>query len=228
MHPPLILKALLGLLLTLAIPGSLAAFVIAGLKLRSEGGTNYQASGGFLKWLFWGAFLLTIPGTSAWLVQENIPGAGQLTAAAVSTVYTNGIEKVVTDFVNDFLVGHIVPVVAASLIFKAILDHSEGRSPLGSTVAAIFLLGVQGLYNIATGNWMTSDTGAYATTDMLMNAFNYAAGTISPIVGGLAVSAGILAFAQNKPWKHYVAAGIGFLSVTGIWALVKNWTGVTL
>jgi hypothetical protein len=47
MHPPLILKALLGLLLTLAVPGSLAAFVIAGFKLRSEGGTNYQASDGF-------------------------------------------------------------------------------------------------------------------------------------------------------------------------------------
>ena len=228
MQPPLILKALLGLLLTLAIPGSLASFVIAGFRLRSEGGTNYQASGGFLKWLFWGAFLLTIPGISAWLVQEQVPGAGQLTMGAVSTVYTNGIERVVTDFVNDFLVGHIVPVVAASLIFKAILDHAEGRSPLGSTVSAMFLLGVQGLYTVATGSWMTSVTGAYATTDMLMNAFNYAALTISPIVGGLTVSAGIIAFAQNKAWKHYVASGIGFLSVTGIWALVKNWTGVTL
>ena len=228
MQPPLILQALLSLLLTLAVPASLASFVIAGFKLRNEGGANYQAGGGFLKWLFWGAFLLTIPGLSAWLVQEQVPGAAQLTMAGTSTAYTNGINKAANDFVDTVLVGHIVPVFAASLIFKALLDHAEGRSPLGSTVAAMFLLGVQGLYNIATGNWLTDVNGTYASTDMLMNAFNYAAQTISPIVGGLAVSAGILAFAQNRQWKHHVASGIGFLSVAGIWALVKSWTGVNL
>jgi hypothetical protein len=61
-----------------------------------------------------------------------------------------------------------------------------------------------------------------------MNVFNYAAGTISPIVGGLAISAGILAFVQHKQWKSFVASGIGFLSVAGIWALIKTWTGVSI
>ena len=49
MAPPLIFNALLGLLMTLAVPASLAAFVIAGMKLRNEGGVNYMASGDFLK-----------------------------------------------------------------------------------------------------------------------------------------------------------------------------------
>jgi hypothetical protein len=226
MTPSLIFQALLGLLMTLAIPASLAAFVLAGMKLRNEGGVNYQASGGFLKWLFWGSLLLTLPGISAWLVQETVPGAAQLVSGGVSTSYTNGINKVAGDFVDDVLISHLVPVIAAALVFKALLDHSQGTNPLGSVVTAMFLLGIQGIYKLATGNWLTG--GAYSTTDLLMNAFNYAAGTISPVVGGLAISAGILAFVQHKQWKSFVASGIGFLCVTGLWALVKSWTGVTI
>ena len=226
MTPPLIFRAFLGLLMTLAIPASLAAFVLAGMKLRNEGGVNYQAGGGFLKWLFWGSLLLTLPGVSAWLVQETVPGASQLALGGVSTPYTNGINKVAGDFVDDVLIGHIVPVVAAALIFKALLDQSQGTNPLASIVAGMFLLGIEGIYSLAAGNWRPS--GAYSTTDLLMNAFNYAAGTISPIVGGLAVSAGILAFVQHKEWKSFVATGIGFLCATGLWALVKSWTGVTI
>lgn len=226
MTPPLIFRALLGLLMTLAIPASLGAFVLAGMKLRNEGGVNYQASGGFLKWIFWGALLLTLPGLSTWLVQETVPGASQLVMAGTSTPYTNGINKVANDFVDDVLINHLVPVFAAALVFKALLDQSQGTSPLGSIVTAMFLLGTQGIYNLATGSWMTS--GAYSTTDLLMNAFNYAANTLSPIVGGLAISAGILAYVQHKPWKSFVVTGIGFLCATGLWALVKSWTGVTL
>src|SRR5215469_3168286 len=70
MHAPLVFRAILGLLMDLAIPASLGAFVMAGMRLRSEGGMNFEASGGFLKWLLWGCFLLSLPGVSQWLVQE--------------------------------------------------------------------------------------------------------------------------------------------------------------
>lgn len=226
MTPPLIFKALLGLLMTLCIPASLASFAIAGMKLRNEGGVNYMASGGFLKWLFWGALMLTIPGVTTWLVNEGVPGAGQMQMASTSTPYTNGISKLAGDFVDDLLIAHLVPVVAASLVFKSLLDQSQGTSPLGSLVAAMFLLGIQGIYKLATGSWM--GTGAYSTTDLLMNAFNYAVGTICPIAGGLAVSAGILAYVRRGNWKGLVVGGIGFLSASGLWALIKSWTGVTI
>jgi hypothetical protein len=130
MTPPLIFQALLGLLMTLAIPASLAAFVLAGMKLRNEGGVNYQASGGFLKWLFWGSLLLTLPGISAWLVQETVPGAAQLVSGGVSTSYTNGINKVAGDFVDDVLISHLVPVIAAALVFKALLRGPTPSAPL--------------------------------------------------------------------------------------------------
>ena len=226
MQAPLVFRAILGFLITLAVPASLAAFVMAGMRLRNEGGVNFQASGGFLKWIFWGALLLTIPGVSTWLVNESVPGASQLSMGTQPAAYTNGMSKLANDFVDDILVDHFVPGAAAALVFKAILDQAQGNSPLGSIVAAMFLLGIQGIYKVATGTWMGS--GAYSTTDMLMNAFNYAANTISPIVGGLAISAGVLAFAQNKPWKSYAISGVSFLCVTGIWALLKSWTGVNI
>ena len=72
MQTPLVFRAILGLLMDLAVPASLASFVIAGMRLRSEGGMNFEASGGFLKWLFWGCFLLSLPGVSTWLGNETV------------------------------------------------------------------------------------------------------------------------------------------------------------
>jgi hypothetical protein len=153
MQTPLVFRAILGLLMDLAIPAALGAFVLAGMRLRSEGGMNFEASGGFLKWLFWGCLLISLPGVSLWLSNEGVPGASQLTiAGATGAPYTQGVDRVANDFVNNFLVAHVVPVVAASLVFKAILDLSQGYSPLASIIAALFLLGVQGIYNLATGN----------------------------------------------------------------------------
>jgi hypothetical protein len=228
MQTPLVFRAILGLLMDLTIPGALGAFVLAGMRLRSEGGMNFEASGGFLKWMFWGCFLLSIPSISSWSGAEGIPGASQLSqAGATGAAYTAGIEKVTGDFVDNFLVGHVVPVVAASLVFKAVLDLSQGYSPLASIIAALFLLGVEGIWNLATGSWLQNN-GQYGATDMLMSMFGYAANRISPIVGGLALSGAILNYVRHRPWMGLVASGLAFLSVTGIWALVKTFAGVNL
>jgi hypothetical protein len=227
MQAPLVFRAILGLLMDLTIPAALAAFVLAGMRLRSEGGMNFEASGGFLKWVFWGCFLISVPSVSTWLSGEGIPGAAQFTqAGATGAAYTAGIEKVTGDFVDNFLVGHVVPVVAASLVFKAVLDLSQGYSPVASIVAALFLLGIEGIWSLATESWLQS--GQYGVTDTLMNIFGYAANRISPIVGGLAFSAAILNYVRHRPWAGLVASGLGFLSVTGIWALVKTFAGVNL
>lgn len=228
MQTPLVFRAILGLLMDLTIPGALGAFVLAGMRLRSEGGMNFEASGGFLKWMFWGCFLLSIPSISSWLGAEGIPGASQLSqAGATGAAYTAGIERVTGDFVDNFVVGHVVPVVAASLVFKAVLDLSQGYSPLASIIAALFLLGVEGIWNLATGSWLQTG-GQYGVTDMLMSMFGYAANRISPVVGGLALSGAILNYVRHRPWMGLVASGLAFLSVTGIWTLVKAFAGVTL
>jgi hypothetical protein len=227
MQTPFVFQAILGLLMDLALPASLGAFVMAGMRLRSEGGMNFEAGGGFLKWLLWGCLLLSLPGVSQWLVNESIPGAQQLVIAGTTGApYTAGIERVTNDFVNNFLVSHLVPVVAASLVFKAILDMSQGESPLASIVAALFLLGTQGIYNLATSTWI-EEADAYGVTDMLMSMFGYAANQISPIVGGLALSGAILNHVRHRPWAGLAASGLALLSVSGIWALVTHFAGVS-
>ena len=47
---------------------------------------------------------------------------------------------------------------------------SQGYNPLASIIAALFLLGVQGFYNLATGSRMQTGD-AYGMTDMLMSMF---------------------------------------------------------
>jgi len=124
-----------GMLVALLPVAALGAMVLAGLRLRGEGGINYDAGGGFFKWLFWGALLLTLPA----IFSATIPGlftggpapippsgAGTGSFGSVATSITTGI----TSFVNNVLVGRIVPLMAAALYFKSILDSSEGHSPL--------------------------------------------------------------------------------------------------
>ena len=56
----------------------------------------------------------------------------------------------------------------------------------------------------------------------------YAANRISPIVGGLALSAAILNHVRHRPWGALAASGLGFLSVSGLWALITHFAGVSL
>ena len=120
-----------GFMVTLLPVGALGAFVLAGLRLRGEGGTNYHSAGSFFKWLFWGSLLLTLPAVFSATMPALFPGgptpvppsgAGTGTFGSVASSLTTGI----TSFVTNVLVGRIVPVMAAALCFKSILDSSEG------------------------------------------------------------------------------------------------------
>jgi hypothetical protein len=126
-----------GMLVTLLPVAALGAIVLAGLRLRGEGGINYDAGGSFFKWLFWGALLLTLPAIFSATIPALFSGgpapvppsaAGTGTFGSVATSLTTGI----TSFVTNILVGRIVPLMAAALCFKGILDSSEGHSPLPS------------------------------------------------------------------------------------------------
>ena len=225
-----------GFMVTLLPVGALGAFVLAGLRLRGEGGTNYHSAGSFFKWLFWGSLLLTLPAVFSATMPAlfsggptPVPpsGAGTGTFGSVATSLTTGI----TSFVTNVLVGRIVPVMAAALCFKSILDSSEGHSPLPSIISALFLLGAQAFWTLAK-SWSTSSsstsTVAFAPADVLDSMFNYLAMTISPYVAVLCFVGAAINYQRSRPWGLVALSGLAFLSFSGLWSLVTGWMGATI
>ena len=226
-----------GMLVALLPVAALGAIVLAGLRLRGEGGINYDAGGGFFKWLFWGALLLTLPA----IFSATIPGlftggpapippsgAGTGTFGSVATSLTTGI----TSFVNNVLVGRIVPLLAAALCFKSILDSSEGHSPLPSIISALFVLGSQAFWTLAktwsSSSSSTTSTVAFASADVLDSMFNYLAMTISPYVAVLCFVGAAINYQRSKPWGAVALSGLAFLSFSGLWSLVTGWMGAPI
>ncbi len=72
-------------------------------------------------------------------------------------------------------------MLAAFCVLKAALDAAEGHNPLGSVIAAIFLLSASGMVQLMQ-SWNSGTE--FATTDMLTSAWNFLAGTILPRIGG--------------------------------------------
>src|SRR5437763_2889807 len=135
--PPLITN-LLQLLLDLAIPAAICTMVLAGLALRKEGGSSFLAGSGFQRWILWSTILLTVPQCLSWFAAQGImvptpPGT-------VASLWLVSMESSFKGFVTEVIVNRLVPLTAAFFVMKAALDAAQGHSPLGSIIAAIFML----------------------------------------------------------------------------------------
>jgi hypothetical protein len=227
MSTPL-LNTIFTILTTANVPLAILCFIMAGMQLRGEGGINYDANGGFFRWIAWGAVMLTIAPIMSWLSAEGITAAGNLGGLAGARSlqpYGSSIVPALTDFVNNVLVARLVPVVAGALVLKALLDSSEGHSPIPSIVSSLFLLGISGFATMAQG-WVAGDQ--YATTELLQSMLNWAMTSVSPVIGVICIYGAIIQYVRRKDWATAVFVGIAFLGVSGIWTLVKGWVGVSL
>jgi len=204
----------IGILLDLAPVAALVALVLAGLALRNQ--ASFFQSGKFSLWVFWAIVMLTLPQLLSWFsgfgVSVPISGGG-------GTAVLNVFKTDVTNFVNSFLVGVFAPVMAAWLVLRAVIDVAEGHSPLWSILGAMFLLSVA---NTATLLQAWNSQTKFATTDVLAGLWTYVAGRILPVAAGLAIVGAILNFAFGKPAMRLVCAAGGFLTVSGLWQLVKS------
>jgi hypothetical protein len=214
---PQLLNDIIQVLFDLAPAASLVALVLAGISLRREGGTTFLIGGGFTKWMFWAVVFITLAPLLAWFssfgVTTPIPSGG------IGTGWLSSFQSDVSNFVTNFVVGRIVPTLAAYFVLRAILDTASGGHPLPSVLAAMFLLGTQATYNlIASYNSGTQ----YAPADVLDALWNYVAGTIMPISAGLAIVGAILNFSTRRPAMRLVAVALAMLSVSGIWKLVLS------
>ena len=83
--------------------------------------------------------MLTLPQILIWFsgFGMNVP-----ISAGGGTALLNVFRVDVTNFVNQFVVGYLAPVLAAWLVLRGVVEVSEGRSPLYSILGAMFLLSI--------------------------------------------------------------------------------------
>ncbi|HKD78881.1 MAG TPA: hypothetical protein VKH81_04260 [Candidatus Angelobacter sp.] len=217
---PQLLIDVMQLLFDLAVPAATCTLVLAGVALRQESGVNFEVGGKFQRWMLWSVILLTLPQLLSWFAAQGINVPAQ--SAGIAGGWLRGIETSLASFVSDVVVGKLGPILAAFFVTKAALDASQGSSPLGSVVAAIFLLSVTGTAKLMQG---FNSGGTFATVDMLASLWNYLAGTILPEAAGLAVAGTVINYARKRPFMPLVFSALAFLSVSGLWKLVQAMVG---
>ena len=149
MQTPQFLLDLLQLLLDLAAPAAFCTLAAAGVSLRHEGGINFHVNGRTGKWILWTVVLLTLPQLLSWIAAQgiNIPSG----SGSVGTSWLASMETVFKNFVNQIVVAKLVPVFAAYFVLKATLDGAAGENPLGSIVAALFLMSLSATMQLFQG-----------------------------------------------------------------------------
>jgi len=191
--------------------------VLAGISLRREtGGVSFVIGGGFTKWMFWAVVFVTLPGLLTWFTSfgVNVPSTG----GGIGSSWLAGFQSDVSNFVQNFIIARMVPVLAAFMVLRSILDTAEGGHPLPSILAALFLLGTEATYALM----QQYNTGTqYATADVLASLWTYLASVIMPVGAGLGVFGAIINFATGKPAMRLVGVSLALLCVSGLWYLVE-------
>jgi len=216
MAVPQLLNDIIQVLLSLTTAGALVALTLAGLSLRLEG-SAVVLGGGFNRWMLWAVIFVALQPLLGWFSSLGIGVA--LPAGGIASSWLNTFQSSVSSFVSSSVVGRLGTTLAAYFVLRAILDSAKGGHPLPSTLAAMFLLGVQTTHALIQG----FSTGTqFALADILDNLWTYLAGTIMPIAAGLAIIGAIINFATHRPAMRLVAVALAMLCVSGIWRLVLS------
>ena len=217
MATPQILADIIRLLIQLLPVMALVCLVLAGIALRSEGGTTFSIGGSFSKWILWGIIMLTLPQLLLWFSFFGLPVP--LSSGAIGTPWLGGIRNDVSTFVTDFVINRLTVLLSAYFILRAVLDASQGGQPLPSIVTGMFLLAIP-----TTANLITSLETAtrFSAVDVLDGLWNYLAGRILSAAAGLAVIGAIFNFVTHRPAMRLIAAALGFLTTSALWRLVQR------
>ena len=216
MQTPQLLNDVISVLLLLAPSAAFVSLMLAGIALRHDGSTAFVIAGSFTKWMFWAVVFLTLQPLLTWFSSFGI--GLPLPNGGIRTSWLSSVQSDIASFVTKFVVGRIVPTLAAFFVLRAILDTASGEHPLPSIIAAMFLLGMQSTLTLIQGYATQTQ---FATVDVLDSLWNHLVGTIMPIAAVLALIGAILNFATRKPFLRLVAVALALLCVSGIWQLVQ-------
>jgi hypothetical protein len=205
------------LLLQLMPALALLCLLLAGVALRTEGGSTFVIGGSFTRWVLWAVIMLSLPQLLLWFNFFGLPTP--VASGAIGTSWLSGIQVDVSTFVNDFLIDRVTVVLAAFFVLRALLDAAHGGTPLASVLTAMFLLAIP-----TTANLLSAlETGTrFSAVDVLDGLWTYLAGRIMPVAAGLAVISAIFNFVMQRPAGRFVGAAIGFLTVSALWRLVQQ------
>jgi hypothetical protein len=212
-----VLNDTIRLLMQLMPAMALLCLLLAGVALRTEGGSTFVIGGSFTRWVLWAVIMLSLPQLLLWFNFFGLPTP--VASGAIGTSWLNGIQVDVSTFVNDFLIDRVTVVLAAFFVLRALLDAAHGGSPLSSVLTAMFLLAIP-----TTANLLSDlETGTrFSAVDVLDGLWTYLAGRIMPVAAGLAVISAIFNFVMQRPAGRFVGAAIGFLTVSALWRLVQQ------
>src|SRR5258708_40210224 len=146
MAVPQLLSGIVQLLLQLAPAAAIVALVLAGIRLRREGGTTFVIGGSFTKWMFWATIFATLSPLLGWFTAFGV--AAPVPSGGIGTSWLSSFQSDVSSFVTSFVVGRLATTLAAFFVLRAILDTASGGHPLPSILAAMFLLGTQTTYSL--------------------------------------------------------------------------------
>jgi hypothetical protein len=217
MPVPELLVDTVRLLIQLLPAMALVCLVLAGIALRLEGGPTFPIGGSFSKWILWSVILLTLPQLLLWFSFFGL--SLPVSFGSIGTGWLAALSDDVSTFINTFIVGRLTLVLAAYFVVRAVLDATQGDHPLGSVLAAMFLLAIPTtaslVASLATGT-------RFSAVDVLEGLWNYLAGRILPAAAGLAVVGAIFNFVTHRPAMRLIAAALGFLTVSAVWRLIQQ------
>jgi hypothetical protein len=167
--------------------------------------------------MFWAVVFITLPQLLSWFPSFGVPATPP--GGGIGIGWMASVAADLTSFVTNFVVNRLAPVLAAFFVLRAVLDVANGSNPLGSVIAAMFLLSIPSTAALLRG-W--NNFTPNATADVLAALWTYVVSQILPIAAGLAIIAAIWAFWQNRRWMHYIGAAGGFLTVAALWQLIRR------
>jgi len=208
----------IGTLIQLSPLAALGSFVLAGLSLRKDGGTNFQLGGGVTLWLTWTAIFLSLP--------QIVPQLATWAGFSAGTLPTSGTTgSAIVTAVNSFLqyVGKsVLPVVGGVLVFKAMLDQAQGQTMIPSLVSALLIFALTTAISSSSGLAVSSSTFDASLTSYL----TYATGTLCPILSLACLAAAVVLYPRGDGrWKVQGLASMGFASISAITTALKAYEG---
>jgi hypothetical protein len=197
---------------------ALGCFIAATISFHAVGGRNFEIGSGFTHWLFWGMLFLSLPAIPALMgilgIQWVPPASGS--AGVFAKLLTS-----LNIFVYKYLLAKVVPLVAAALVLKSLLDGAEEKNPVPSLVSALLVLSSEPIYLMANGWGLGSD--GFGIADGLHDFVNWVGSNVCPAVGALCVIGAVINFVTGKPWGKLVITSIAMMCFSTIWILVNKW-----